>query len=150
MTNQLSRNGELLHASQVWEKILRLMTKDFKNILCAIEESKDLSLISIEELVGSLGCTSNGEGRTKSQLIKHFKQSLTWREEHGTLKVEVLVEEAEKTEDEEVEAEKPVCKIGMTEDKGDVEEVDQVSQELSALNVASTTTTTTMQMIVNL
>lgn len=36
------------------EKILRYLTKDFENIVCAIAESKDLFVLLIEELVGSL------------------------------------------------------------------------------------------------
>lgn len=36
------------------EKIPRSPTKEFKNILCVIEESKDLTILSIDELAGSL------------------------------------------------------------------------------------------------
>jgi len=41
-------------ASQVVEKILRSLRDDFESIVCAIKESKDLSVLSVEELVGSL------------------------------------------------------------------------------------------------
>jgi len=41
-------------ASRVVEKILRSLIDDFESIVCAIEESKDLSVLSVEELVGSL------------------------------------------------------------------------------------------------
>jgi len=41
-------------ASQVVEKILRSLTNNFKNVVCAIEESKDLSTLTVEELVESL------------------------------------------------------------------------------------------------
>ena len=54
VVNQLSRNGETLPACRVVEKILRLLTDDFENIVCAIEKSKDLTLLSVEELAGSL------------------------------------------------------------------------------------------------
>ena len=54
MVNQLARNRETLPASQVMEKILRSMTDDFKNVVCTIEESKDLSKLTIEELAKSL------------------------------------------------------------------------------------------------
>ncbi|XP_027915951.1 uncharacterized protein LOC114175377 [Vigna unguiculata] len=54
VVNQLARNRETLSASQVVEKILRSMTDDFKNVVCAIEESKDLSKLTIEELAESL------------------------------------------------------------------------------------------------
>jgi len=36
------------------EKILRSMTYDFVNVVCAIEESKDLSKLTVKELAGSL------------------------------------------------------------------------------------------------
>ena len=43
-----------LPACRVVEKILRSLTDDFENIVCAIEESKDLTTLSVEELAGSL------------------------------------------------------------------------------------------------
>lgn len=36
------------------EKILRSLIKDLENIVCVIEESKDLTMLSIEEFAGSL------------------------------------------------------------------------------------------------
>nr|KYP75006.1 Retrovirus-related Pol polyprotein from transposon TNT 1-94 [Cajanus cajan] len=54
VANKLNRNGENLPSSRVVEKILRSLTDDFENIVCAIEESKDLSTLTVEELTGSL------------------------------------------------------------------------------------------------
>jgi len=54
VANQLARNGETLPASRVVEKILRSLTNDFENVVCTIEESKDLSNLTVEELAGSL------------------------------------------------------------------------------------------------
>jgi len=54
VANQLDKNGEPMPTSRVVEKILRSLTNDFKSIACAIEESKDMSVLSVEELVGSL------------------------------------------------------------------------------------------------
>ena len=54
LANQLARNGETLPASRVVKKILRSLTNDFENVVCAIEESKDLSMLTVEELVESL------------------------------------------------------------------------------------------------
>jgi len=49
VANQLSRNEETLPASQVVEKILKSLTEDFENVVCVIEESKDLSMLTVEE-----------------------------------------------------------------------------------------------------
>jgi len=53
VVNQLNRNGETLINTRVVEKILRTLTENFKN-MCAIEESKDLATLTIEELASSL------------------------------------------------------------------------------------------------
>lgn len=54
MANQLGRNGEELPANRVVEKILWSLTNDFENIVCAIKESKDLSMLSVKEILESL------------------------------------------------------------------------------------------------
>ena len=54
VANQLARNGETLPTNQVVEKILRSLTNDFENVVCAIEESKDLSKLTVEQLAGSV------------------------------------------------------------------------------------------------
>ncbi|XP_047178636.1 uncharacterized protein LOC124845563 [Vigna umbellata] len=52
--NQLGRNGEQMPSSRVVEKILRSLTKDFESIMCVIEETKDLLVLTVDELAGSL------------------------------------------------------------------------------------------------
>jgi gag-polypeptide of LTR copia-type/Domain of unknown function (DUF4219) len=54
ITNQLKRNGESLSEQRVVEKILRSLTDTFENVVCAIEESKDLTELTVDELAGLL------------------------------------------------------------------------------------------------
>jgi len=52
VANQFNKNGEPQSASQVVQKILRSLTNDFESIVCTIEESKNLSVLLVEEFVG--------------------------------------------------------------------------------------------------
>jgi gag-polypeptide of LTR copia-type len=54
VVNQLICNGKVLTDARVVEKILRSLTDNFENVVCAIEESKDLAKLTIDELVGFL------------------------------------------------------------------------------------------------
>ncbi|XP_020250174.1 uncharacterized protein LOC109827580 [Asparagus officinalis] len=54
ITNQMKRNGEAINDVRIMEKILRTLDSKFKYIIPAIQESKDLSEVSIDELQGSL------------------------------------------------------------------------------------------------
>ncbi|XP_016676255.2 uncharacterized protein [Gossypium hirsutum] len=47
-------HGEKIEDVVVIEKILRLITPQFKYVICSIEESKDLDIFSLDELQGSL------------------------------------------------------------------------------------------------
>ena len=47
-------NGDKVEEQRVMEKILRSMIRKFDHIVVAIEESKDLSTLTMESLIGSL------------------------------------------------------------------------------------------------
>ncbi|XP_024976289.1 uncharacterized protein LOC112514191 [Cynara cardunculus var. scolymus] len=52
--NQLRLNGEIIEDRRVVEKILRSLTRKFEYVVVAIEESKDISIMSLERLLGIL------------------------------------------------------------------------------------------------
>jgi gag-polypeptide of LTR copia-type len=54
MTNQLKRKRERILEQRVVEKILKLLIETFENVICAIDQSKDLIELSIDELISSL------------------------------------------------------------------------------------------------
>ena len=58
VANQLGTNGVPMPASQVVEKIMRSLTDDFESIVCAIEKSKDLAVLSVEEFTRSFRPTN--------------------------------------------------------------------------------------------
>ncbi|GAU10771.1 hypothetical protein TSUD_424420, partial [Trifolium subterraneum] len=54
LVNSMKSYGEQISDQQVVEKVLRTLTPQFDHIVVAIEESKDLSTMSINELQNSL------------------------------------------------------------------------------------------------
>jgi len=54
LINQMRVNGEPLEAKRIVEKILRSLTRRFEYVVVAIEESNDLSSLSLERLLGTL------------------------------------------------------------------------------------------------
>ena len=54
VANKLNQNGEMLPETRVVEKILRSLTDNFENVVCAIEESKDLATFIVDKLASSL------------------------------------------------------------------------------------------------
>lgn len=54
VVNKMRANGEMMEQSTIVSKILRSLTPKFNYIVCSIEESNDLSTLSIDELHGSL------------------------------------------------------------------------------------------------
>ena len=74
VANQLARNRKTLPASRVVEKIRRSLTNDFENVVCAIEESKDLSMLTVEELVGSLEAHEQRKKKKKAEPLNQLLQ----------------------------------------------------------------------------
>ena len=54
IVNKMKASGEVMGNDVVVGKILRSMTKKFNYVVCSIEESKDTSILSIDELQSSL------------------------------------------------------------------------------------------------
>nr|KYP55971.1 Gag polyprotein [Cajanus cajan] len=67
--------NKLNRSSRVVEKILRSLTYDFKNIVCAIEESKDLSTLTVEELAGSLEAHEQRRKKNKGESLEQSLQA---------------------------------------------------------------------------
>ena len=73
--HQMRRNGEQVNDQRVIEKILRSLDPKFDFIAVAIEESKDLEKMSLEELMGSLQVheqriTKKGKDKTMEQALQ--------------------------------------------------------------------------------
>lgn len=85
VVNKIKINGEQLEPSAVVGKILRSMTTKFNYVVCSIEESHDLSTLSINELHGSL--------------LVHEQRMQGQEEEEQALKVVIAGERSGATEE---------------------------------------------------
>jgi len=54
MVSKMKSNGEMMEKSTMISKILCSFTPKFNYVVCAIEESNDISILTIDELHGSL------------------------------------------------------------------------------------------------
>lgn len=73
IANRMTAHGERLEQTVIVEKVLRSMTSRFNYVVCSIEESNDVTTLSIDELQSSLLVH---EQRMESQLVKEEEQAL--------------------------------------------------------------------------
>jgi gag-polypeptide of LTR copia-type/Zinc knuckle len=81
MANQLKRNGENLTEMRIVEKILRSLTDAFENVVCAIEESKDLNELSVDELTDLLMANEQRKKLKKKESLEEVLQAKVVLEE---------------------------------------------------------------------
>lgn len=72
IVSQMRSCGEQITDQTVVEKVLRSLTPKFDHVVAAIEESKDLSVFSFEELMGSLQAH---ESRINRSFEKHDEKA---------------------------------------------------------------------------
>jgi gag-polypeptide of LTR copia-type len=84
MVNQLKRNDEEMSESRVIEKILRSLTNNFENVVCAREESKNLTKMTVDELSSSLEAHEQRKKKKKKEVrISTSSQYNTKRRQDG-------------------------------------------------------------------
>ena len=54
VVNQLKSNGEDYQEQRIVEKILRILPHKYDNLVMTIEEAKDLTILTMDELMGIL------------------------------------------------------------------------------------------------
>jgi gag-polypeptide of LTR copia-type len=81
VTNQLKRNGETLSEQRVVEKILRSLTDTFENVICVIEESKNLAELTVDELASSLLAHEQRKNLKKKETLEEVLQAKVVLEE---------------------------------------------------------------------
>jgi len=75
VANQLKRNGETLTDARVVEKILRSLTDDFENVVCAIEDSRNMGEMTIDDLTGSFKAHEQRKKEKKQEVLEEALQT---------------------------------------------------------------------------
>ena len=81
VVNQLKRNGETITDTRVVEKILRSLTENFENVVCAIEESRNLEEMTIDDLAGSLEAHEQRKKKKQELLVEALQAKATIKED---------------------------------------------------------------------
>ncbi|CAL1367307.1 unnamed protein product [Linum trigynum] len=69
VANDMRNCGEEISDGKIVEKILRTLTERFNNVVCSIEESKDIELLTVDALQSSL--TVHEQKFTRRQSIEN-------------------------------------------------------------------------------
>ncbi|XP_070014699.1 uncharacterized protein [Nicotiana sylvestris] len=84
VVNQLRRYGEDIEDVRMVEKILLTLTPKFDFVVCAIEESKDLDSMMVEQLEGSLQAHEEKiKRRQEVPLEQHLKTQASFKDYRG-------------------------------------------------------------------
>ena len=75
IVNQIKSYGDTIQEQKLVEKILQNLPQKFDHVVVAIEESKDLSILTIYELMGSLEAHEGRMSRFSSQPLQQAFQS---------------------------------------------------------------------------
>ena len=81
VANQINWNREMLHKTWVVEKILRSLRDNFENVVCAIEESKDLVKFKVDKLAGFLKAHEQRKKKKEETLDQALQTNASIRDE---------------------------------------------------------------------
>ncbi|KAK8960948.1 hypothetical protein KSP40_PGU001706 [Platanthera guangdongensis] len=138
LTNEMKRNGETIDDVSLMEKLLRSMSRKFRHVVVAIEESKDLTLMTVDELVGSLQAHEYRimqDDEEASGLGKALQNQLNFGESSGRgggQRAEVNKAEEEEEEEEEIREETNTTRErwnNLKEEGGKMEEEEEEAKE---------------------
>jgi len=75
VANKLKRNGETLTDARIMKKILRSLTDDFENVVCAIEESRNLEEMTMMISRVLLKHMNNERKKKKQEVLEEALQT---------------------------------------------------------------------------